>query len=85
MHCSGSGGPNLGITYFKSSPASIALVQNWLSRADSDKWDQNEFKVALEEGMSDFPNLQVQVSPIWAFPMAHFQQALMTKISELKS
>ena len=54
-------GPNMGVTFYRSSPEAIHMLKKWLDRRGHDKWEQAEFKTALEESVDELPDLIVQV------------------------
>ena len=57
------GSPNLGITFFRSTPLVIEIVIKWLDKRHPDKWDQMEFKYIIESAVDAHPELKVQVRP----------------------
>ena len=59
--CREIGGPNLGITLFRSKKNVIELVKQWLDLRGEGVWDQNMFKKALEQSARAHPDLQIQV------------------------
>lgn len=60
--CRDNGGPNLGLTFFRSKKRVLKLVVKWLALIGPDVWDQNMFRQALEECADADQDLQIQVA-----------------------